>query len=71
MTDDDAAVDITPDGSEAPIFLDPTPLVPLDAIEDAQQQVDAILAARESAAVKLRALGLTDAEVAAIIGGGM
>lgn len=67
--------DITPAGSAGPVYL-----VPLSPEEEAEREAlasaelerkaaeEAKVAAKEAAKAKLAALGLTDEEVAAIIG---
>jgi hypothetical protein len=68
-------IDITPDGSVAPVYL--VALTPAEEAEreemsriDAKQKVltDAKLAAKESALAKLSLLGLTEEEAKAVIG---
>jgi hypothetical protein len=60
--------DVTPESSTAPIYLDPTPLVPSDV-----PNLDALVAeqasARAAAVTKLVALGLTEEEALALVGG--
>lgn len=61
--------DITPDDSVAPVFLDTTPPVEVGDVVDINALIAATQASKQAAAAKLRTLGLTDDEVAAILGG--
>lgn len=71
----EGAQDITPPGSVGPVYL--VPLTPEEeaeraqwAIEQAEREAveEAKLAAKEAAKAKLAKLGLTDEEVAALLG---
>ena len=60
--------EITPEGSVAPVWLDPTPIVQAET-PDISEQLATQLAARAAGIAKLMALGLTEEEAEALAGG--
>lgn len=56
-------VDITPEGSAAPVFLDSTPLAPADPPDVLDDTAE-----REAAAAELVALGLSESRARIVVG---